>query len=146
MQMRARHQQPQQLVAAYMYDKLQLFDEYDMLCAHVAVKPYLLAGMRDRAHAAILTLQPPLYSPVTFNRQARELESVNTVTKACQPTISQGSSTRPQLASQPPFKSTRSCCHWGDSGSFTYVLARPLVNKCKSMYTKVRNPHCVSVS
>ncbi|XP_077563218.1 uncharacterized protein LOC144178936 [Haemaphysalis longicornis] len=78
MQMRSRRQGPGEDVATYVYDKLRLLSACDLAWETPAARPYVLDGLADPLHAAILTVQPPDLSPPAFIRLAAELQDDTT--------------------------------------------------------------------
>lgn len=75
MTMRRRRQTDQEDVATYVYHKLQLLSNCGLHWDTAASRQYLLDGLRDSTHAAILSLQPTTATAQEFIRQAIQLES-----------------------------------------------------------------------
>lgn len=72
--MRSRQQAPTEAVALYVYEKVKLLEDCGITWLSPAARQYVVDGLLDSTHAAILSAQPPETSPYIFARKAAELQ------------------------------------------------------------------------
>ncbi|KAH8020810.1 hypothetical protein HPB51_004643 [Rhipicephalus microplus] len=74
MRMRLRRQAPSEDARKYVYDKLGHLDKCGITWTSLAARQYVVDGLADPTHAAILSCQSPETSPQVFAQKAAELQ------------------------------------------------------------------------